>query len=305
MTRCFEADDDPVASWAGLFYLSLYLAGKLHVLDNRGEVWKPFVVLAPTLGAALIAISRIMDARHHPFDVISGSLLGLLVAYAAYRQYFPSLEDSWRKGRAYHIRSWATEPTAPHPDEREVARDKGVEPLRSGLIHPDEEQPKVTFAVPGLSGPGSDADPEGNVFRKQISESQRRRDEEIEARRTGPSSSYSRDFDPRKPSSTFGSRRGHSRDADGYWSSSSSEHDGNEDGLELQPQYTLTHPPARTGSKQDTGYRSAAEDDEEDTSYRPREHNPSFAPSSAYVPLGNPTPASIIDPEGVRTEQSI
>jgi diacylglycerol diphosphate phosphatase/phosphatidate phosphatase len=90
-------------AWAGLFYLSLYLSGKLHLLDSRGEVWKSFIVLVPSLGAALIAGSRIMDARHHPFDVITGSLLGIFCAWTAYRQYFPTLSDYRAKGRAYPI----------------------------------------------------------------------------------------------------------------------------------------------------------------------------------------------------------
>ena len=38
----------------------------------------------PIIGAALIAISRIMDARHRPFDVITGSLLGTLTAFCAF-----------------------------------------------------------------------------------------------------------------------------------------------------------------------------------------------------------------------------
>jgi diacylglycerol diphosphate phosphatase/phosphatidate phosphatase len=95
------ATDIVLASFGGLFYLSLYLAAKLHVLDSRGEVWKMFIVLTPSLGAALVAGSRIMDARHHPFDVLSGSLIGILVAWAAYRQYFPSPSDFHAKGRAY------------------------------------------------------------------------------------------------------------------------------------------------------------------------------------------------------------
>jgi diacylglycerol diphosphate phosphatase/phosphatidate phosphatase len=90
-------------AWAGLFYLSLYLSGKMHLLDSRGEVWKSFIVLVPSLGAALIAGSRIMDARHHPFDVITGSLLGIFCAWTAYRQYFPTLSDYKAKGRAYPI----------------------------------------------------------------------------------------------------------------------------------------------------------------------------------------------------------
>ncbi|EQL31680.1 hypothetical protein, variant [Blastomyces dermatitidis ATCC 26199] len=101
------------SSFAGLFYLSLYLAGKFHLMDSRGEVWKTFLALFPTLGAGLIAATRIMDARHHPFDVLFGSFLGIVCAYVAYRQYFPPLSESWRKGRAYPIRTWGNSPVGP------------------------------------------------------------------------------------------------------------------------------------------------------------------------------------------------
>ena len=30
-----------------------------------------------------------MDARHHPFDVLSGSVLGITTALVSWRQYFP------------------------------------------------------------------------------------------------------------------------------------------------------------------------------------------------------------------------
>ncbi|KAK2761295.1 hypothetical protein FQN54_001817 [Arachnomyces sp. PD_36] len=119
------------SSFAGLFYLSLYLCGKMHVLDNRGEVWKTFLILCPTLGASLIATSRIMDARHHPFDVITGSLLGILVAWASYRQYFPPLTEPWRKGRAYPIRSWGTDPVAPSNNPGFTRINESTEPIRS------------------------------------------------------------------------------------------------------------------------------------------------------------------------------
>ena len=65
-----------------------------------------FVCLVPTLGAALVAGSRIMDARHHPFDVLFGSLLGMLIAWISYRQYFPSPSDVLAKGRAHPMRTW-------------------------------------------------------------------------------------------------------------------------------------------------------------------------------------------------------
>jgi len=85
----------------------------MHILDNRGEVWKTIVVLVPILGASMIGISRIMDARHHPFDVLSSSILGMFVAWVSYRQYFPSISDTRNKGYAYPIRSWGTESPPP------------------------------------------------------------------------------------------------------------------------------------------------------------------------------------------------
>ncbi|CCX30030.1 phosphatidic acid phosphatase type 2/haloperoxidase [Pyronema domesticum] len=98
-------------AFAGLGYLSLFLAGKLHIMDNRGEVWKTFIVLVPLLAASLVAVSRIMDARHHPFDVITGSMLGAITAWIAYRQYYPAITKPELKGRAYPRRVWGTDST--------------------------------------------------------------------------------------------------------------------------------------------------------------------------------------------------
>ncbi|KAL2870213.1 ubiquitin 3 binding protein But2 C-terminal domain-containing protein [Aspergillus lucknowensis] len=131
----------PSASFAGLFFLSLWLGGKLHIMDNKGEVWKMFLVMFPCLGATLIAVSRIMDARHHPFDVISGSLLGIVCAIISYRQYFPSLSEPWKKGRAHPIRSWGTSPAYPQ-DYFGGANDSTV-----ALRNPEEER----MHQPGVS----------------------------------------------------------------------------------------------------------------------------------------------------------
>lgn len=144
------------SSFAGLFYLSLYLAGKLHVLDQRGEVWRTVLVLIPSLIASCIAISRIMDARHHPFDVLFGSAMGILVAWGSYRQYFPPVSNSWLKGRAYPIRTWGKEMKGPNEPEG-IA----MEPLRQPANLPAaQEPPQGTH---------------GNVFRDQLSRSQRQR----------------------------------------------------------------------------------------------------------------------------------
>jgi membrane-associated phospholipid phosphatase len=159
------------SAFAGLFYLSLYLAAKLHVLDNRGEVWRTFIVLIPTLAASCIAMSRIMDARHHPFDVLFGSAMGILVAWAAYRQYFPPVGETWKKGRAYPIRTWGSEMKGPPTmgGNELVQKDTDLEPYRTRFA------PSAPGADPTSHQHQQQQQQEGNVFRDQISRSQRQR----------------------------------------------------------------------------------------------------------------------------------
>lgn len=78
-------------SFAGLGFLSFYLAGKIHLFDHRGHTGKTWLALSPFSAAALVAISRTMDYRHHWHDVIMGSIVGTLLSYFCYRQYYPSL----------------------------------------------------------------------------------------------------------------------------------------------------------------------------------------------------------------------
>ncbi|KAF4576456.1 hypothetical protein EYR36_000948 [Pleurotus pulmonarius] len=78
-------------SFAGLGFLSFYLAGKLHLFDKRGHAGKAWLALTPFSGAALVAISRTMDYRHHWHDVLVGSILGTVLSFFAYRQYYPGL----------------------------------------------------------------------------------------------------------------------------------------------------------------------------------------------------------------------
>ncbi|KAI9245997.1 phosphatidic acid phosphatase type 2/haloperoxidase [Sporodiniella umbellata] len=78
-------------SFAGLGYLSFFIAGKLRLFDQMGHTYKGFCAVTPFVGAALVAISRTEDYRHHWHDVFIGSLLGTVCSYFAYRQYYPSL----------------------------------------------------------------------------------------------------------------------------------------------------------------------------------------------------------------------
>ncbi|KAJ6095579.1 hypothetical protein N7486_006325 [Penicillium sp. IBT 16267x] len=194
------------SSFAGLFYTSLWLGGKFHIMDNRGETWKTLLVTIPILAATLVAVSRIMDARHHPFDVITGSLLGVICAIVSYRQYFPPITESWRKGRAYPIRTWGTEPAAPI-DAKFSALDESTTALRN----PEAERLNVSSLrgrstsphqpVPGASGY---ANP-GNPYTSQV---------------------YP--------------RRAHDHDPDGNWSSSE---DDVANGYEMQTGYAAAHNP--------------------------------------------------------------
>lgn len=81
-------------SFAGLGFLAFYLAGKLHLFDTRGYIIKAWMFIAPLVAATLVAISRTMDYRHHWQDVVTGSALGLLLAYFSYRQYYPHLASA-------------------------------------------------------------------------------------------------------------------------------------------------------------------------------------------------------------------
>lgn len=78
--------------FAGLVYLSLYLAGKLRLfVVQTGYFYRCFICSLPILGAVLVAVSRITDYKHHTWDVVIAALLGTLFANFAYRQYYPSL----------------------------------------------------------------------------------------------------------------------------------------------------------------------------------------------------------------------
>jgi diacylglycerol diphosphate phosphatase / phosphatidate phosphatase len=80
-------------SWAGQGYLALHLAGQLGALRTGASLPSLLVCLIPLITAAGIAISRLEDYRHDPYDVTAGSLLGFAVAYVMYRRYFPRLRS--------------------------------------------------------------------------------------------------------------------------------------------------------------------------------------------------------------------
>ncbi|KAL8799719.1 MAG: hypothetical protein Q9223_007534 [Gallowayella weberi] len=80
-------------AFSGLGYLSLVLAGQLHVFLPHTDLFRVLLALVPLIAAALIAISRCEDYRHDVYDVTVGSILGILIAMFSYRRYYPSLQS--------------------------------------------------------------------------------------------------------------------------------------------------------------------------------------------------------------------
>lgn len=69
----------------------MFLASQTHALRGGASMAVVLLCLAPLLGAAMIAISRLEDYRHGPLDVLGGTLLGFAIAYFNFRRYYPSL----------------------------------------------------------------------------------------------------------------------------------------------------------------------------------------------------------------------
>ncbi|KAI4107372.1 MAG: hypothetical protein L6R37_001733 [Teloschistes peruensis] len=80
-------------AFAGLGYLSLFFAGQLHVFRARTDLLRVILALVPAMCAAMIAISRCEDYRHDVYDVTTGSIIGMSLAYFSYRRHYPALRD--------------------------------------------------------------------------------------------------------------------------------------------------------------------------------------------------------------------
>ncbi|PLB41281.1 phosphatase PAP2 family protein [Aspergillus candidus] len=78
-------------SFSGLGYFSFFLAGQMRVFRPRSDLCRCLLAFLPLFGAFLIGLSRLADYRHDIYDVTTGSLLGLGVAYFTYRRFYPSL----------------------------------------------------------------------------------------------------------------------------------------------------------------------------------------------------------------------
>lgn len=103
-------------SFTSLVFVSLYASTALGVYnrpDRRPTSLLFFAIaLIPIVLAIFIAFSRIIDYRHHPWDVFWGSALGIVVAIWSYRHYFVPLiqegEPAFRDRVDYVLKGDAT-----------------------------------------------------------------------------------------------------------------------------------------------------------------------------------------------------
>lgn len=149
-------------SHAGLGFLSYYLAGKMHLFDTRGHAHKAWISVTPIFGAILVAISRTMDYRHHWQDVVAGSILGLVVSYFAYRQYFPSLSSPMsHKPHPPRVRREEELPTVnPATDHHSLSYTDGVEGEEVELVDNGVRKPD-----PALTGRQGEYRVDGGALR--------------------------------------------------------------------------------------------------------------------------------------------
>jgi len=143
-------------SFAGLGFLSFYLAGKLHLFDKRGHAGKAWLSMVPLAGASLVAISRTMDNRHHWQDVLVGSLVGLAFAFFAYRQYYPPLSDvkSHLPYRPRIDRDLIIDPVLPVHGDGSGESTHGLHPINQGGHYSDSHRPRgSTESMDGADEP--------------------------------------------------------------------------------------------------------------------------------------------------------
>ncbi|KAJ8294847.1 Lipid phosphate phosphatase 2 [Rhodotorula toruloides] len=97
--RSFPSGHSSTA-WQGLFFLSLYLAGKNGAYafaapfprsgPLQSRLLRLSIVLAPLFVAGWIVVTRLEDHYHHPTDVLAGSFIGASTAFFSYLTYYPS-----------------------------------------------------------------------------------------------------------------------------------------------------------------------------------------------------------------------
>ncbi|KAJ4286011.1 hypothetical protein N0V88_008164 [Collariella sp. IMI 366227] len=83
-------------SFSGYTFLFLWMNAKLKVWTNfQSSFYWLALLLAPVLGATLMAACLTIDQAHNWYDIVGGSLIGITVAFMVYRVCYAAVWD-WR-----------------------------------------------------------------------------------------------------------------------------------------------------------------------------------------------------------------
>jgi len=84
------------SAFAGFVFLFLWMNAKLKVWSNhRSSFYWLALVMAPLLGAVLMACALSINQNHHWYDILGGAIIGTFMAFASYRICYSAVFD-WR-----------------------------------------------------------------------------------------------------------------------------------------------------------------------------------------------------------------
>ncbi|KAL6863323.1 hypothetical protein ACO1O0_003572 [Amphichorda felina] len=138
------------AGFAAFGFLFFWLNSKLKVwADYRPKFWKLTATMLPLLFAFVNSCLLTVDAAHHWYDILAGSIIGFAMAVAAYRTTYAALWD-WRYNHL-HLRGkeafvYSSEDAVDYSAQT-ITREVGWGGKRDWLrLDPNTTGRRVTFA---------------------------------------------------------------------------------------------------------------------------------------------------------------
>ena len=121
-----------LAAFAGLFYLSLWMAGKMHIFDRRGYSIKGVILIIPIMGKRL-SVSQKVQLHNGPPPYHLSSLTYFFLAFLAINRCTshchlarPGLSSQWRRRDLglhhwHYFRHICVFPVLPVPHQEHLA----------------------------------------------------------------------------------------------------------------------------------------------------------------------------------------
>ncbi|CAG8445260.1 11761_t:CDS:2 [Ambispora leptoticha] len=75
-------------AFAGWLFFTLYINGKAKPWSGGAHFWKVLILLVPLAFAAWISLTRVIDFHHFPYQIVLGSIIGIMSSLIAFRLNF-------------------------------------------------------------------------------------------------------------------------------------------------------------------------------------------------------------------------